>query len=446
MRLSTVRLVAALGVVLCASCAATRDAAPPPPAKPVPASFPREVLEAECFNLPYGVDEATFRACIVEAAKTLLPPFDPAHPENFGREYDPAKYLDCMQKQPVRFVRYPLRTGGQFQRIDMPLGECLKYRRLKPHEPEVWPGPERPPLSPLPDGRPYDPPSPDMEDKRRLHALSTRYFERLCKSEAKEVILRTADDVEGVYLIRPNVAVKAQEYVEPHLLDHLIRIGDMGSLALFRPPTAPDISRKPNWYVERVGNMSALKLLIEPSIVWPPRNYPVKREDYQAKDFGLDESQRYRYIEFPRWDTPPGDFLPYMRATRNPRLQVAMSPQPGSRMPPSPTLINTAPVFEAIALPQSRYGITWRGFEPSPGDRNLGIYGNEFLIVDFVKNEIMAYMRDFVFSGQPSGKSWARNGGWLDNAVSCRESKSPGGLLDRTLKPKKSVTFGAPQP
>ena len=440
MRFLAVRLVAALGVALCASCAATRDAAPPPPAKPVPASFPREVLEAECFNLPYGVDEATFRACIVEAAKTFLPPFDPAHPEDFGREYDPAKYLDCMQKSPMHIERPITRNRDKWQTIVVHNHtECRKYRRLKPHEPEVWPGPERPSLPPLPDGRPYDPPSPDMEDKRRLHALSTRYFERLCKSEAKEVILRTADDVEGVYFIRPNVAVKAQEYVEPHLLEHLVTISDLpATLAPFRPPTAPDISRKPNWYVERVGKMSALKLLIEPSIVWPPRNYPVKREDYQAKDFGLDESQRYRYIEFPRWDAPPGDFLPYMRATRNPRLQVAMSPQPGSRMPPIPSLINTAPIFEAIALPQSRYGITWRGFEPSPGDRKLGIYGNEFLIVDFVKNEVMAYTRTFAFSGQPSGKSWARNGGWLDNAMSCRDSKSPGGLLKRTLKPKNN--------
>lgn len=412
--------------------------------------FPREILESECFNLPYGVDEATFRACIVESARTFLPPFDPAHPENFGREYDPEKYLVCMANSPIHFRRFPSSGSGKsFQQIQVrDHHECKKYRRLRPQEPEVWPGSDRPEFPALPDGRVYNPPQPDLNDKD-LHLRSMAYFRLLCGAEAKEVILRTAEDVPGVYFIRPNVAVNAREWLEPHLLEHLQGIGSvLSSLAPFRPPTAPDEFRNiEDWYGKKMGSLSvSLQALLTPSRKWPSRRAPyVKGESlpqYRADEFSF--LPAYEYVEFPRWDVPPGDALPYTRARRNPKLNLVMEKEVAERL--KPKWINTTPILYLAAHPRARYGVTWRGFEASPGDRELGIYGNEYLIVDFERNEVMAYMRNFIFSGQPAGRYWVRNGGWLDGAGYCPRGPVEGAFLERVLKPTNTFKVGSGLP
>lgn len=406
--------------------------------------FPREILESECFNLPYGVDEATFRACIVESARTFLPPFDPAHPENFGREYDPEKYLVCMANSPIHFRRFPSSGSGKsFQQIQVrDHHECKKYRRLRPQEPEVWPGSDRPKFPALPDGRVYNPPQPDLNDKD-LHLRSMAYFRLLCGAEAKEVILRTAEDVPGVYFIRPNVAVNAREWLEPHLLEHLQGIGSvLSSLAPFRPPTAPDEFRNiEDWYGKKLGRLSvSLQALLTPNETLPRGKF--YKDLVQPYEFTY--SPAYGYVEFPRWEVSGDSSQAYVRAVRNPRLDMIMRPEPFAN--PRPSWINKTPVFEFASHPRARYGVTWRGFEASPGDRELGIYGNEYLIVDFERNEVMAYMRNFIFSGQPAGRYWVRNGGWLDGAGYCPRGPVEGAFLERVLKPTNTFKVGSGLP
>lgn len=399
--------------------------------------FPRQILEGECRGLPLKATVPLFLACIEEAARVLLPPYDPQHPEKFGREYDPAKYVACMRASRITIEQHTnWRTGEASQSIQASnLDDCRKYRRLKPDEPEVWPTAARPVWPPLPDGRGYNPPAYDMEDKKLLHRLSIGYFERLCKGESKEVILKTADHVDGVYLVRPNVSIGAREFLEPHLLEDVTGVGGiLSSLAPFRPPTAPDVMRVPDWYVSDMRHSHAMNALILPEYEWPVRTEPYVRGQPlrvpEASEFTFKPA--YEYVEFPRWEAAPDDPKPYVRASRNPQLELVMADNLGDKRP---EWRNKTPFYIPVSKPKARYGVTWRGFEASPGDRELGIYGNEYLVVNLATMEVMAYMRTFVFSGQPSAKYWASGGGWLDRAAPCRERPVAGDLLKRVLKP-----------
>lgn len=410
-------------------------------------TFTRAMLESGCHDLPYGVNQAAVQACIQQSA-SILPPFDPAHPERFGLEYDPEKYLECMKKGWIGISRFPLRSGGgNFQSIRISGdNRCERFIRLKPDEPEVWPTAARPTLPDLPDGRVYGPPPLDPDNKD-LHHQSIAYFFRLCKGESKETILRTAENVDGIYFIRPHVAVSAGEHLEPHLLEHLVDIGPSSRVASFRPPTAPAAKRGPDWYTRTLALSSAMRALLIPAIRWPQSTTPyapgAPPPRWQPEDFTF--LPAYEYVEFPRWEVPADSPQPYMRAMRSPKLDIYMDQQSGDRVP-KPYWRNDKPVFQPVGQLQARYGVTWRGFEASPGDRALGIYGNEYLIIDLDRNEVMAYARTFVFSGRPSAKYWAKKGGWGDNTAECRPLISMGAFADRVLAPRNTFKVGASRP
>lgn len=422
---------------------------PPDNSPPNLTTFSQAMLESGCHDLPYGVNEAAVRACIQQSA-AILPPFDPAHPERFGLEYDPAKYLECMSKGWIGISRYPLRSGnGNFQGIRISGdNSCERYIRLKPDEPEVWPTAARPTLPDLPDGRVYDPPPLDPDNKN-LHRQSIAYFFRLCKGESKETILRTANDVDGIYFVRPHVAISAGEHLEPHLLEHVVGIGNMlDSPAPFRPPTAPAASRGSDWYTRTLSSSYAMRDLLIPALRWPQSTTPyvpgAPPPQRRPEDFTF--LPAYEYVEFPRWEVPAHSPQPYMRAMRHPKLDIYMDQQSGDRVP-KPYWRNDKPVFQPVSQLQARYGVTWRGFEASPGDRALGIYGNEYIIIDLARNEVMAYARTFVFSGRPSAKYWVRNGGWLEDATPCRNPLlSMSSFIDRVLTPRNTFKVGASRP
>lgn len=439
-----------LATLLLAACAVPpvlSGLAPPDNSPPNVTTFTRAMLESGCHDLPYGVNEAAVRACIQQSA-AILPPFDPAHPERFGLEYDPAKYLECMSKGWIGISRFPLRSGaGNFQGIRISGdNSCERYIRLKPDEPEVWPTAARPTLPDLPDGRAYDPPPLDPDNKD-LHRQSIAYFFRLCKGEAKETILRTAGNVDGIYFVRPHVGVSAGEELEPHLLEHLVGIGPSSRVASFRPPTAPAASRGSDWYTRTLPLSYAMRDLLIPALRWPKSTTPyvpgTPPPQRQPEDFSF--LPAYEYVEFPRWEVPANSPQPYMRAMRHPKLDIYMEQRSGDRVP-KPYWRNDKPLFQPVSQLQARYGVTWRGFEASPGDRALGIYGNEYIIIDLVRNEVMAYARTFVFSGRPSAKYWAKKGGWGDKTAECRPLISMGDFTDRVLAPHNTFTVGASRP
>lgn len=54
---------------------------------------------------------------------------------------------------------------------------------------------------------------------------------------------------------------------------------------------------------------------------------------------------------------------------------------------------------EIAATPQSRYGFTWRGIS-RPNDREMGIAGGEFIIVDIQTLEVLGVKRGFARTGE----------------------------------------------
>jgi hypothetical protein len=290
-----------------------------------------------------------------------------------------------MANSPIHFRRFPSSGSGKsFQQIQVrDHHECKKYRRLRPQEPEVWPGSDRPEFPALPDGRVYNPPQPDLNDKD-LHLRSMAYFRLLCGAEAKEVILRTAEDVPGVYFIRPNVAVNAREWLEPHLLEHLQGIGSvLSSLAPFRPPTAPDEFRNiEDWYGKKLGRLSvSLQALLTPN-----GHFLAEKVDLWYSPMSFLFASLW-ICEFPRGKCPA--VLCICESSRN-RGSISCM-QKGCQ---SSTGLDQ-PHFYLFS--SCRYGVTWRVSSQL-------VIGNwvstEYLIVDLSVTR-SAYMLHF--SGQPAG-------------------------------------------
>lgn len=116
------------------------------------------------------------RAFACDKYKERLELLDPARRETFGEFYDPKKYHECRSRVEERDTQC----------------EYLKVRRREPQE--YWPYSNTPSVK-LPEA-----PTPPVY---RWWMTSKQYFDALCKSEAGEFIVRTVEDVEGIYRIRP---------------------------------------------------------------------------------------------------------------------------------------------------------------------------------------------------------------------------------------------------
>lgn len=66
---------------------------------------------------------------------------------------------------------------------------------------------------------------------------------------------------------------------------------------------------------------------------------------------------------------------------------------------------------------KSRYGLTWRGLK-RPNDRELGISGGEWIVIDLKTNDVLAVIRNY---GRTGGTPNVRGGIWWLNAVSCSQ-------------------------
>ena len=77
---------------------------------------------------------------------------------------------------------------------------------------------------------------------------------------------------------------------------------------------------------------------------------------------------------------------------------------------------NNAPMhIESVPTLRSRYGLIWRGVRRSH-DRELGIAGSEWIVLDLKTNDVLAIQRNYGLTGRTRN---APQGIWWLNAVNC---------------------------
>jgi hypothetical protein len=253
-------------------------------------------------------------------------------------------------------------------------------------------------------------PNPVPEDSGYKPGMTPQeYFDHLCKTEAGEFIFKTVEDVDGIMQMRPRA--EATDY----MLQHLYALEDP--------------------YGETYGeefNMGpdALKTGIQDGYVNPPNSQAVRRGFRLYKP-----DQNYKFLDkpIPAPLQNPADSAKYLRYTRpNTDKMIVENGQYLYPRDQQPKMIE-----ERAKEPKSRYGFTWRGIM-RPHDRELGIAGGEFIILDLQTNEVLAVRRGYV----RSGKALETVGGiWWLGAQACppRPVTARREVLHKVLKPSKSV-------
>jgi hypothetical protein len=209
-----------------------------------------------------------------------------------------------------------------------------------------------------------------------------QYFEHLCKTEAGEFVFKTVENVEGLYLLRPN---KSDGYTTEHLY------------ALEAP------------YGRGVGGTHPEEYFVQPVI------------------------GKYEFLEVPLTSSGGGTERPikYSRYYRDEnshpdqKYQAAINGQ-----------FITVPYIVAeteTSAMKSRYGFTWRGIV-RPHDRENGIGGGEIIVLDLQTREVLAVRRGFVLGvSDPSrrpGFSWS-----MGKRCVGSKDKSDYTFLNEVLKP-----------
>ena len=170
------------------------------------------------------------------------------------------------------------------------------------------------------------------------------YYEHLCKNEAGEFIFKTADNVEGLYQIRPR-----------RLYSH----GEMQSLYALEDP-----------YGYWVGEWDEVGFQFVGPDLWKYFEiHPSARRHYNLahKNSKLWHESLFR-------EPPPGATIARYSGNDN-RTNISMS-------------------VEYDTKPKARYGFTWRGVK-RPMDREMGIAGGELIVLDLQTMEVMGVRRGY---------------------------------------------------
>ena len=179
-------------------------------------------------------------------------------------------------------------------------------------------------------------PNPVPEDSGyRPGMTSEQYFEYLCKNEAGEFIYRTADNIEGFYMMRPLKEATDNE------LSHLYALEDP--------------------YTTVTGHDSGDNVLA-PRLFLGMGKYQFLEQPVQSNSESISTDKRYR--RFTGYDGKNKETLK----------------------------------IDEIKNLKSRYGYTWRGLT-RPHDRELGIVGGELIILDLQSEEVLAVRRGYIRSG-----------------------------------------------
>lgn len=240
-------------------------------------------------------------------------------------------------------------------------------------------------------------PNPVPEDSGYNPGMTPeQYFEHLCKTEAGEFIYKMVESIEGIYQMR------LRSMGTDYELQHLYALED--------PYGANrDESTSEQGYVN------------------PRYADAVKKRGYSL----FKPDRNYKFLEKPILAhlQNPADGAKYLRYTKpNTENLVFENGQylyPRDHWPPM--------LEERVKNLKSRYGYTWRGIT-RPHDRELGIAGSEFIILDLQANEVLAVRRGYLRTvniRETGGRVW-----WL-GGHSC-PSNLPGvaeAFIHKVLKP-----------
>ena len=188
-------------------------------------------------------------------------------------------------------------------------------------------------------------PNPVPEDSGyRAGMTQQEYFEHLCKTEAGEFIFKTADNVDGIYQIRPRRLYSRDEW------QHLFALED---------PYGYWIGEWDEVGTQMVGRDLYGYFEIHPSA---------------RRQYGLEHKVTNLWND--------SLFLP---------------PPPGASIARYSGYDNTS--YRSLKLDydthaRARYGFTWRGVK-RPHDREMGIAGGELIVLDLQTNAVMAVRRGY---------------------------------------------------
>jgi hypothetical protein len=233
--------------------------------------------------------------------------------------------------------------------------------------------------------RPKWPEAP-KESVYRKGMKPREYWEALCKAEAGEFVFKTADNVKSVYNVRPRGVATDYELSDRYVLED--------------PFTYTDVQRshKPEEY------------FVQPYL-----------GSYLAYEI-RDPDATTRFLRYFRSDKPTGP--PYQTGFEGRWVRV-------------PYLVDKV-LVDSVS---SRHGITWRGIT-RPRDREYGIAGGEFLIVDLATGDILGIRRGFALSGSVPNKA---TGFWWMSAERCPtySGSAPNmAFVRRVLRPIADVNAG----
>lgn len=229
--------------------------------------------------------------------------------------------------------------------------------------------------------------------------VAQQYFDHLCSTEAGVTVFDTAENVDGVLMLRSE------------------RRG----------------VSKP-WTHDRYGTEDAVS----------QGNY-MADEDFYGGYYGtpVDMIQphrgRYAFIEYPASGLS-GSFFRFVRKLNSEPPDGYGNGVMGT---PLPLMVVRTVVPESIA----KYAITWRGLR-RPRDREFAIAGSEMIVLEVGSKRVLAVNRDFLLSGRDIRPS----GVWWSNAQSCRHTKNTAlgfnayDLANLVLKPVASVNDEATLP
>lgn len=224
----------------------------------------------------------------------------------------------------------------------------------------------------LPEPVPFDFRAARLSEGAGGHSVAQQYFEHLCATEDVEVIHRRVADVDGFRLLRPRGKTEG---------------------------TAPDVDRYGTEEPVGFGGLGD-----DNQLEGKPIDFLGER--YVQPLYGV-----YRYVEFEQ-PGQPGRIVKVVRAAedrkRFPYGVEANWRPPGGGAIRAPYLL--ARTTESSFV--SRYAYTWRGLR-RPRDREFGIAGAEFLLVDVQTNEVLGVKRTFNSTYAPRRPgftvwSWAR--------------------------------------
>jgi hypothetical protein len=197
-------------------------------------------------------------------------------------------------------------------------------------------------------------PNPVPADSGYRARMSSReYWEHLCRTEAGSFIFRTVDNVEGFLFMRPMLT-----------------------------PTDDDIQDR---YLFEAAVIQASAQVRE--------HYRNKDPDYppvlRAEGFVNPPFTTYRFIEFPQ---PTAGRFWHMYGYVQDKAPMKV---------------------ETVDRPHSRFGLLWRGIR-RPMDRELGISGSEWIVLDLETKEVLGLLRDFGWMprvrNSPTGVYWLNAG------------------------------------